>query len=474
MLTKQRLAAVGMVVLCGACSILNKFDDIVPEAQGGRQGGGGGGIEGAVQAGGGGRWTADGVGGRIAGGEGDANAGDGGGRTGGGGLGVVGASGAGAAGDTAGMGSADGGTGGAAEPSARGGRLSTVGGAAGANPSGGGSGQAVTTGGSGGTGATAAGDGQGGALAGSTGRGGALAGDSGAGGSAGSGGSSTGIGGTTASAGSDTGGVTTGGAAAGGITTGGVSTGGADTGGAPATGGCPGTGGPAMVMLPQGYCIDSTEVTRAQYAAWLSTTTAATINAQDVATCSWNTTFTPDATCMSSSYVCQGTSCDNHPQVCVDWCDAYAYCLGVGKRLCGKIGGGMNALADFADATLSQWHAACTSNGAYNYPYGSNYSTTACSGNDYWVARGTSYTTTPVGSLSGCQAPVPYAGVYDLSGNVWEFEDSCNSTTTGQTAQCRIRGGSFSSNSSILACAYPYAFYRNIVYNDTGFRCCAL
>ena len=34
---------------------------------------------------------------------------------------------------------------------------------------------------------------------------------------------------------------------------------------------CPGTGGPAMVKLPEGYCIDSTEVTRAQYAAWLAT-----------------------------------------------------------------------------------------------------------------------------------------------------------------------------------------------------------
>src|ERR1700690_3506870 len=84
---------------------------------------------------------------------------------------------------------------------------------------------------------------------------------------------------------------------------------------------CPGTGGPSMVMLPQGYCIDSTEVTRSQYAAWLATTPALPTSSD--ANCGWKSTgsYSADAPCMAhSTYVCQGTACGNHPQVCVDWC----------------------------------------------------------------------------------------------------------------------------------------------------------
>jgi hypothetical protein len=35
-----------------------------------------------------------------------------------------------------------------------------------------------------------------------------------------------------------------------------------------------------------------------------------------------------------------GAGSGNFPITNVDWCDAYAYCAGIGKRLCGKIGGG--------------------------------------------------------------------------------------------------------------------------------------
>ncbi len=100
----------------------------------------------------------------------------------------------------------------------------------------------------------------------------------------------------------------TGGSAGAPATGGTANNGGATTGTSDASG-CPGAGGPSMVKLPQDYCIDSTEVTRSQYAAWLSTTSANTINAQDSTNCSWNTTFTPDVTCMASGDVCQGTNC---------------------------------------------------------------------------------------------------------------------------------------------------------------------
>ena len=45
-----------------------------------------------------------------------------------------------------------------------------------------------------------------------------------------------------------------------------------------------------MVLLPLGYCIDSTEVTEGQYQAWLNTNPS---TANQPSVCSWNTDFTP-------------------------------------------------------------------------------------------------------------------------------------------------------------------------------------
>ena len=104
---------------------------------------------------------------------------------------------------------------------------------------------------------------------------------------------------------------------------------------------CPtATGGPTLVPICGGYCIDSTEVTGAQYAAWLATNPSP---ASLPYYCSWKSTYN------------SGTGTQDYPVGSVDWCDAYGFCLGVGKRLCGKIGGG--ALPNFYyDApTRSQW-----------------------------------------------------------------------------------------------------------------------
>jgi len=196
----------------------------------------------------------------------------------------------------------------------------------------------------------------------------------------------------------------------------------------------------------------------------LATTPALPVSSD--ANCGWKSTgsYAADATCMAGTNVCQGTACGNQPQVCVDWCDAYAYCAGVGKRLCGKIGGGTNAYADVANASLSQWYNACSSNGANTYPYGSLYVAATCNG------AGT--TTTAVGILSGCQASGLYAGAFDLSGNVLEWEDSCSGT--GQTAICRIRGGSFNNGGVNLTCGYgAVTHFRYSVVNGVGFRCCS-
>jgi formylglycine-generating enzyme required for sulfatase activity len=212
------------------------------------------------------------------------------------------------------------------------------------------------------------------------------------------------------------------------------------------------------VQVTGGYAIDATEVTRDQYAAWLATNPS---TSGQPSYCSWNADFTPAG--------CEWPpgAKGNHPVVCVDWCDAYAYCAAVGKRLCGKIGGGANAYGDYQDATKSQWYNACSSGGQNNYPYGDTYSGSACNGYD-----ANNGGTVPVGSMSGCESSVSgYTGVYDLSGNVWEWEDSCNGYVDG-TNWCRLRGGSVD-NDSNLRCDFEYDSYRNYRGDTFGFRCCA-
>jgi sulfatase modifying factor 1 len=231
---------------------------------------------------------------------------------------------------------------------------------------------------------------------------------------------------------------------------------------------CPGTAGPTMVRLPEGYCIDSTEVTVAQYAAWLATKPS--IAAQDQALCGWNGEFSIDAQCMTATGVCQGNGCGNHPQVCIDWCDAQAYCHGAGKRLCGAIGGGSEA---FNSIVGSQWYGACSGNGQYAYPTGDTYLEEACNDANHGL-----WTTVPVGSMPGCQSSNPsYKGVYDLSGNVREWVDSCR--LTSQYLDCLTRGGAFDEPDAfdvfdgLQRCDVVTSGSGELGWQWTGFRCCA-
>jgi formylglycine-generating enzyme len=217
------------------------------------------------------------------------------------------------------------------------------------------------------------------------------------------------------------------------------------------------------VAVTGGYAIDATEVSSSQYAAWIATNpTAPPPTPSDV--CAWKTSY--------------NTTMDlgSRPAVNVDWCDAVAYCSAVGKRLCGRIGGGANGWDDYADATKSQWYNACSSGGADTYPYADSYQPQTCNGYDNLVTGcGTGTCATEVvGTLTGCASPVTgYEGVYDLSGNVWEWEDSCNGVAGGSDS-CRIRGGSYFYDSSMsLRCNDSDEYGRNSLTEHIGFRCCA-
>jgi formylglycine-generating enzyme required for sulfatase activity len=188
---------------------------------------------------------------------------------------------------------------------------------------------------------------------------------------------------------------------------------------------------------------------------------------------SWNTTHQP-----STLGTCQGLSLDpaiapSFPIVCVDWCDAFAYCEWAGKRLCGKIGGGPNAFGAPADASMSQWYRACSAGGSKAYPYGNQFDEMACVGDHYDGQPGYqmgSDVAQEVGSAQGCEGGSP--GVYDLSGNVREWEDSCE-TAEGNSDKCYRRGGGFKDNASAQMCAGQATSNRSAAVNDLGFRCCA-
>lgn len=273
-----------------------------------------------------------------------------------------------------------------------------------------------------------------------------------------------------------------GGAFTGASTTGGTAAGGPATSGSLPGSGC--AGSLETVQVASGLCvakmvsvtpptnassysINATEVTRGQYAAWLASSPAPQ-SALD-SRCGWNTIFVPDFGCMARA--CK-SNCEHHPQVCVDWCDADRYCWAIGKVLCGKIGGGENPWTENANSETSQWHRACSSGGLNIYPYGSTYKHAVCNDYSYW-APNYNTTTVEVGSLPGCQSTVTgYTGVFDLSGNVIEWENSCEDSRPD--ARCNARGGLYFFDGPALACDGTGSYFsRDAATEYIGFRCCS-
>lgn len=219
-------------------------------------------------------------------------------------------------------------------------------------------------------------------------------------------------------------------------------------------GGCPPLRGASQVKVSSAtasYCIDTTEATNAEYAQFLASGFA--LPAAEVpGGCEAVTDYTPSA----GWPALPGT--DLFPVVDVNYCQATAYCRWAGKRLCGAIAGGPLAAVSFTDPKQSQWLNACTHGGAQTYPYGNTLDANACS----------STKISDVATFPACTGGFP--GIYDMSGNVWEWTDTCASSDP--TAFCDAMGGAFDSQPSELTCVSERNWTRTSGAGNIGIRCC--
>lgn len=136
---------------------------------------------------------------------------------------------------------------------------------------------------------------------------------------------------------------------------------------------------------------------------------------------------------------------EGFPVVQVTFHGAEEYCTSVGVFLC-------------PDAA---WMEACGGPGDAAYPYGEPYDAATCNGID--SGEGAPVAT---GSLAACEGGVD--GLFDMSGNVYEWTDAC------ADGPCLIRGGSFDKTADDLACDAAHTMDGPSGHRaDLGLRCCA-
>jgi sulfatase modifying factor 1 len=221
--------------------------------------------------------------------------------------------------------------------------------------------------------------------------------------------------------------------------------------------------GPTMIDAGT-FRIDSTEVTQAQYAAFVAEKAGNTSN--QLPECTWNNSYAPAKTC---PYDPVGLA--NHPVRGADWCDAVEFCRWAGKHLCGARDGGAPLPFDAStNPSTSEWLAACTNfeDGLHVYPYGDTYSPGACNLED-----SSNGGPVPVASLAQCVGGLP--GLHDMSGNLWEWVNSCEPTGTSGSpdVRCTLMGGSYNGSSFQARCTGTYRLPRDgNLECQNGFRCC--
>ena len=155
----------------------------------------------------------------------------------------------------------------------------------------------------------------------------------------------------------------------------------------------------------------------------------------------------------------------DHPVTEVTWYDAEAYCDWAGKRL----------------PTDQEWEKAARGTDGRMFPWGNEFDINKANTPQRWEALNQEGGTMPVGSFPNGESPY---GLYDMSGNVWEWTSSWYkaypgnkhpSENYGETYKV-LKGGSWWDCSfykcGISAPVFNRSFFIRTTHNKSfGFRC---
>ncbi len=194
------------------------------------------------------------------------------------------------------------------------------------------------------------------------------------------------------------------------------------------------------------FLIDRTEVTNAQYAAFLNEN-----GNQTEGSVPWVDMADDENFLSQSGGLFQPLpGYENHPVIQVSWYGARAYCQAVGRRLPAE----------------AEWEKAARGTDGRAYPWGNT--AIRCDLANFWNGNVNGCVGAPVAVGSYPAGASPY-GALDMAGNVWEWTEDWFDPTT-QDARV-VRSGSFLDKP-----AWATTFHRHRAlpvnqYAHTGFRC---